>query len=1067
MSELVPGFILAKRYRIEGILGEGGMATVYRAVHLKNGNTVVVKAMHSRLLLDPRFVERFMLEANVLKSLEHPNIVRVLDAGEDGAVLFIVLEYVAGASLQRLIATGPLPWQSVSAIIADTSRALGHAHARGILHRDIKPANILVTDTGRAVLTDFGLAHLVDRQSPTNPGTILGTPDYMSPEQLAGAEGTASSDIYGLGVVLYQCLSGHLPFEGTDPVEVAHRALSTKPRSPSRWNPSIPLTLERVTLKALSKDPAARYQSAGELAEELDEIAPERMTFTGATLPAFAVPAPAESAPPVPTARYALAAGLGLIALIGFIIAGYGAPLAAAGLLVAVVALVLDYLLVLLTINRRSRSRPVAWVTVGAPLGSDALTRTPPVQVGGVLEDPGDGVAYSTIAPPVTSPDPAVQPGTAESAGPTTGEWLPLGTTLIMRPGSAEALGVLVVLTGALKGITVPVNPDGVQIGTLPGNELVLDDPHVERRHARVRTEGGHLELVDLASATGTWVNGVKLASKRLHDHDEIRVGDTFLLFKEIRTSGELTPDARQRLHEFDQIWRALLDAACDGDMSRFAGEASRLIEGPLCRALGYRVEQLIPPYKGMIGHMIQAPQLWIRHSRFPIILIAYDQSQAQPSLLEDVNKLMQIARATEFFALLVVIPTQPGTGNEAEELRKTVSHSVYRQDYVVLDYEHLASIIAQASSERLVEIILAQGIELSTVSPYVVVGPVPEDMFFGREGEIRTLVQRLGTRSYAILGGRRIGKSSILRQVARLLNNDPRYRVFESNWQVVATYSDLFDVLGADFPDTPRPQTPFAVRELIRALAARHSPCQLIFALDETDALIAHDAGRDGSGALAKMLRALSQEGTCHFMFSGSKTLFEHLRNPTSPFFNFCEQIRLGPLEDKSVAEILVKPMRQLHVELDDEENLVLELIDASGSHPNLVQWICSQLLQSMGSRRRVTLADLQAITASSPFKKYLVGTVWQDLAPLERLITLILDRPSFEMSDLHAGLARYGFDGSAAIRQALNQLELFAFLEQQGSTLLLTYRRFPEIIREIEDVPLLIPALVKQLEV
>src|SRR5215813_13918043 len=210
-------------------------------------------------------------------------------------------------------------------------------------------------------------------------------------------------------------------------------------------------------------------------------------------------------------------------------------------------------------------------------------------------------------------------------------------------------------------------------------------------------------------------------------------------------------------------------------DKRRFVAVTEKLVRGLLREAIGYSVLSEIPYYQGTVGFMLEAPTLWIRHSRFPIVFISYDRGRSD--ILDTIVTQLQIAGATEFFVLLVVVPSGNETGREADEVRRLVADSVYRYDFVVLDRQALASIVAHNSSRRLVEIILEQGMELSNLSPYVVKGPVPGKMFFGREKEIRTISQGLLSGDYAIVGGRRIGKSSILQRVNELLNNDPRYQ--------------------------------------------------------------------------------------------------------------------------------------------------------------------------------------------------------------------------------------------------------------------------------------------------
>ncbi len=376
----------------------------------------------------------------------------------------------------------------------------------------------------------------------------------------------------------------------------------------------------------------------------------------------------------------------------------------------------------------------------------------------------------------------------------------------------------------------------------------------------------------------------------------------------------------------------------------RFAAVAETLTRGLLREAIGYRVEQTIPYLKGTIGFMVEAPLLWIRYSRFPILFVAYDR--AESDVLATIVRQLEIAKATEFFALLIVIPPREGaSGREADELRQVVGDSVYRHDFVVLNHEHLSSIIARNSSKRLIEIVLEQGTELSTLSPYVVRGPVPGSMFFGRESEIKTISQTIQRGNHAVVGGRRIGKSSVLLRLKRLLGDDPRYRPIYLDCEARFDYEGFFDGL---VEQTGKPVTGGPLQFQKIASAFRENDQLPVFLLDEIDELLAYDTERQPPGQLFKAFRAASHEGVCRFVFSGSRTLDQHLRNPHSPFFNFCERVVLGRLQERSVAEIIRKPMQQLGLELPDEERLVLRLIELTSCHPNMAQWLCDRLIRS-----------------------------------------------------------------------------------------------------------------------
>jgi hypothetical protein len=471
----------------------------------------------------------------------------------------------------------------------------------------------------------------------------------------------------------------------------------------------------------------------------------------------------------------------------------------------------------------------------------------------------------------------------------------------------------------------------------------------------------------------------------------------------------------------------------------------------------------MIPYYKGIVGYMVEAPMLWIRHSRFPIFCVAYNQGH--PDVLTDIVKQLELGNATEYFAILIVVPARQGTGNEAEELRQLVTGSVYRHDFVVLDRRRLESIIARNDSQRLVEIILEQGIELSSLSPYLIKGPVPENMFFGRESEIKTIAQTIRQKDYALLGGRRIGKSSTLLRLNRLLGNDPRFLATYLNCEEQFSHADFFSALADEFDQSLGSNEPAVMRKLLSALQAQHPRKQIVFLFDEVDQLLTYDA-HERQGRLFRAFRALSHEGACHFVFSGSRTLYQHLHDPLSPFFNFCQEMPLKPLEEKSVTEIIRKPMRQLGIELPQEEELIARIIDLTSCHPSLVQWLCDRLLRQ-ASDRRVTLADLEAIAAGPDFADYFVETAWGDATPLEKMITVLVDGPNFSLDELLAAAAPYGIGHPAMLRDALKRLQLYALIEPGAQDYRFVLAQFPHFVRQVEDIPFLRQTLRQQVEV
>lgn len=262
--------VLANRYRIQAKIGDGGMAVVYRALDLLLHRPVAIKCLRPQFASDPEFLQRFMQEAQAAASLSHPNVVNIFDVGHAGDVHYIVLEYVQGRNLKEILREeGRLPPKRAAHIARSVARALEAAHRRQLIHRDIKPHNILITPEGRVKVTDFGIARAASAAQLTQTGTVIGSVHYFSPEQARGGPVGPASDLYALGVVLYEMLTGTVPFRGDSPIAVALKHLEEEPVPPSRLVPSIPPWLEQVVLKALAKDPAQRYASAEEMAQDL------------------------------------------------------------------------------------------------------------------------------------------------------------------------------------------------------------------------------------------------------------------------------------------------------------------------------------------------------------------------------------------------------------------------------------------------------------------------------------------------------------------------------------------------------------------------------------------------------------------------------------------------------------------------------------------------------------------------------------------------------------------------------------------------------------------------------
>jgi eukaryotic-like serine/threonine-protein kinase len=273
VSDTLIGTLFDGRYQILRKLGAGGMANVYLAEDQELGRRVAIKILNDRHANDEQFVERFRREAKNAAALSHPNIVSIYDRGEAEGTYYIAMEYLDGRSLKELILSrGDAPVAVVVEYAQQILAALGFAHRHGIVHRDIKPHNVLVDGEGRVKVTDFGIARAGTSQM-TEAGSIVGTAQYLSPEQARGGDVDQRSDVYSVGVLMYEMLTGVVPFSGDTPVEIAMKHLSQVPAAPSTKRHDIPPELDMVVMRALAKDPADRYQSAEEMKADLDRVA--------------------------------------------------------------------------------------------------------------------------------------------------------------------------------------------------------------------------------------------------------------------------------------------------------------------------------------------------------------------------------------------------------------------------------------------------------------------------------------------------------------------------------------------------------------------------------------------------------------------------------------------------------------------------------------------------------------------------------------------------------------------------------------------------------------------------
>jgi pSer/pThr/pTyr-binding forkhead associated (FHA) protein len=585
--------------------------------------------------------------------------------------------------------------------------------------------------------------------------------------------------------------------------------------------------------------------------------------------------------------------------------------------------------------------------------------------------------------------------------------------------------------------------------------QLILNDRSVSRNHARLLLENKRYYLYS-TGPSGTLLNQIRIHGRQeLRDGDEIGIAATILRFRLPINPDEMTTPGKRRLREFDQVWKDLAAAARLDAKEEFASAAERLISGVLAESLGLTLEAPIPFHAGITGYMVKAPALRIRKSHFPILVVSYNEQGSD--LRQAVAVQLEQAKATEYFVLFIVVPARDTILDEAKELRTRVVDRVLRNDLIVLDQQHLAELIGIGTPERLLTMVLQQGVELSVLSPYIVAGAVSDQMFFGREKEvkrIKTVQLDDHAVSYALVGGRRIGKSSILHKLTTLMKDDPeRYWARQISCDHITDYRDFFATMSEELQVECPSADPRAFRTLVLEKKRHMEKAELVFLFDEVDALLRYDSEQRVSAGLSSVFRSLAHDQVCRFVFSGSRMLFRYVRDPASPFFNFCQELILEPLDPDSVADIVSKPLSQLGIVLEDEGALVRRIVDLTSCHPNLAQWTCDRLLRVIGIHR-ITMADVEAVADSREFCEHYVRTAWGEARPLEKLITLVMGEPEFDLDELLRTLARYEIKDRVQIQQALEMLQLYILLQRQDTQYRFRLTHFPRLVRKFDDL-------------
>ncbi len=524
----------------------------------------------------------------------------------------------------------------------------------------------------------------------------------------------------------------------------------------------------------------------------------------------------------------------------------------------------------------------------------------------------------------------------------------------------------------------------------------------------------------------------------------------------------------RARLKDFVHRWRLAWELV---DSVESFDRVVRDIAAQFCDVLGFVYdpgEQRT--FRYLHGAVVRAPALRLKvPPRFPLVFIRRREANADD--LPDLRSLMSILDMTSYFALVIDLNDSSDRLDGRRNLKNLVRDTIH--DFIVLDGQDLRQILmARDPSSRLVEIILQQ-VDLSVVSPYVTSGPVPRSMFFGRDHELKTVTRKIDDANFALVGGRKIGKTSTLARVYQLLceSRDADMTLY-MDCQSVTSHEAFFEAANTFWKTQPTIHSPADLRHYVVARNTvppdQGNDVPLVILLDEVDTLLGYDL-KHGM-AIFSVFRELSQERCCRFVLCGERVLRDQLYAPSSPLFNFCDVIQLGPLQEHAARHIILEPMQTMGISMQSPEEVVYEICRLSSCHPNLVQYLCQQLILEANARgsRLISPADLENVRHSSSFHEYLLAVTWGNSSPLEQAITLlIIDRPSVSLADMQEMLARNGFAVSQdELERAVTGLRLYSILLKEGRQYRLASDVFGEIVHESQEIDMLLGSLRSQVQ-
>jgi len=1037
-------------------IGRGGMGIVYRAIDAETQEQVVVKLLLTNLQRQPLMVNLFEESARVQWSLNHPNIAPILRMGQEQGISFVVQPYYANGALDRWFRQIDL--DIIVQAFRKTCGAVRFAHEQGEIHADIKPSNVLIGTERQILLTDF-MSSRVLTQVLTHSGIRWGPPIYMAPEMLlSGRPPDVKSDVYALGLLLFEAVKGYLPRQLDERVALA-----------SRIQAELPLALDPryswindIISKAINYDPSRRFSSVRHIIEaiqepesecpwpyyipvyalawlEFEDNRPRKDLGGGTYLIGSSEHADIIIRQPGVLDRHAevdFRDGVFLIRKINDKAELYlnGEQVHKARVLHRGDQIRVGDLRIWFVLPQRENTRvlgrvqilPVAWLRTSGESGEEEQSE--------VGEDPvrivDQGNAYIEIQP-------------------TAGQ-LRLSTAGLSDP----------VLVNRIRVHKADLSDgDTIEWTNMRWNIHYARDEWMEviDRNLLKHGEVGEQYLLELPP------------SCRLIAMREYAIERSYLDISFSPGTGSLCCNDIQRLQLFQQLWSDTKDTFTKRIGVEVAAELIELMKEKLFISEPEDSGDRLPSrYGGFMAFPLEVP----------LLAQGLNLPQCVPLILakcprfstDDFSNLLHAVKSSIPAPRLVMIiflddTTRLLARDAIDQLEQ--AHAI---DVLALGRRDIQRILFARDPGRSLRTGLLSNTNLLRVSPFVTTGPVPDNIFFGRESELQTIVNHAATASYAIIGGRRVGKTSILGRLHRVRLPDAGFRTLYQDCSPVLTCENFLTTTIRDWRPGPPSDAPMTFGELFQS-SFTDKPLALL--LDEADKLASAD--RASGWRLFNTLRALANAGHFQVVLSGESTLRGALRDPHSPLFNLANEIPLGPLDYRAVEELVTRPMKQLEIELADEKAIVGRIWAFTSGHPNVVQRLCHRLIERLNEQgtRRITLNDMDAVIGNPQFQEIdFLQTYWEAASPLEKIITLVLSQQEAgtyrlkKVLDLLSEQAHIQ-PGATATKDALGRLvDLRSILRRSQDGYAFAVEAFPQVLTNTVTVQDLLEVLVEEYE-